>query len=167
MSSSVIVGAVLLALLALLAPDGLLPAVPLLLAWLVAPEVAYRISTPTDRGPEPLTAGELHQLRSLARRTWLFFEQFVGPEDHWLPPDHYQESPRGVTSPYTSPTNVGMLLLSSLAAYDLGYIGFPILITRLQYTFETLARLERYRGHFLNWYDTRTLEPLCRVISPR
>ena len=80
--------------------------------------------------------------------------------EHWLPPDHFQETPQTGSAPYTSPTNIGLLLLSTLAAYDLGYIGIPILVSRLRSTFESLERLERLRGHFLNWYDTRTLEPM-------
>ena len=89
-----------------------------------------------------------------------------GPDDHWLPPDHYQESLHGSASPYTSPTNIGMLLLSTLTAYDLGYIGAVVYVARLRSTFESLARLERYRGHFLNWYDTRSLQPLLpRYVS--
>ena len=141
-------------------------ALPLLIAWLLAPEVAYRISLRSVLEPEPLTPDQERELWGYARRTWLFFEHFVGPEDHWLPPDHFQEAPRGVATPYTSPTNIGMLLLSTLAAYDLGYVGFPVVAARLQYTFETLSQLERHRGHFLNWYDTRSLDPLPpRFIS--
>ena len=156
----------LLLLLAVLQPVSLPFALPLLIAWALAPEIAYRIGRPLRHTPEPLTAEQNAALRSLARRTWLFFEDFVGPEDHWLPPDHFQESPRGIVASYTSPTNIGLLLLSTLAAYDLGYIGIPILVSRLRSTFESLARLERFRGHFLNWYDTRTLEPLLpRYVS--
>ncbi|MCL5997502.1 MAG: hypothetical protein M1546_15805, partial [Chloroflexi bacterium] len=104
--------------------------------------------------------------RKLARRTWLFFEQFVGPEDHWLPPDHFQESPVGQVTPHTSPTNIGLLMVSTLSAYDFGYIGLQELTTRLQLAFESLDRLERYRGHLLNWYDTRSMQPLGqRFIS--
>ena len=153
-------------LLVSLRPDHLLLALPLLLAWALAPEIAYRISRPIRYAPTPLTAEQNIALRTLARRTWLFFEDFVGPNDHWLPPDHYQESPRGTVAAYTSPTNIGLLLLSTLAAYDLGYIGITSLVSRLRSTFESLERLERFRGHFLNWYDTRTLEPMLpRYVS--
>ena len=153
-------------LLAVLQPGRLPLALPLLLAWALAPEIAYRIGQPLRHTPKPLTAEQNAALRSLARRTWLFFEDFVGPEDHWLPPDHFQESPRGIVAPYTSPTNIGLLLLSTLAAYDLGYMGVTVLVSRLRSTFESLERLERFRGHFLNWYDTRTLEPLLpRYVS--
>ena len=149
-----------------LQPGRLPLALPLLLAWALAPEIAYRISQPLRRTPKPLTAEQNAALRSLARRTWLFFEDFVGPDDHWLPPDHFQETPHGRVASYTSPTNIGLLLLSTLAAYDLGYIGIPILVSRLRSTFESLERLERFRGHFLNWYDTRTLEPMLpRYVS--
>ena len=99
-------------------------------------------------------------MRTLARRTWLYFEQFVGPDDHWLPPDHFQKSPRNIVARQTSPTNIGLLLLSTLTAYDFGYIGKMELAVRLRSTFENLDKLKRYRGHFLNWYNTQTLEPL-------
>ena len=88
-------------LLVSLRPDHLLLALPLLLAWALAPEIAYRISRPIRHAPAPPTAEQNIALRTLARRTWLFFEDFVGPNDHWLPPDHFQESPRGTVAAYT------------------------------------------------------------------
>jgi cyclic beta-1,2-glucan synthetase len=100
------------------------------------------------------------QLRRLSRRTWGFFERFVGPEDHWLPPDHYQESPVGIVAHQTSPTNIGLLFTSTLAAFDLGYLDQPELATRLLTTLDTMDQLEHHRGHLLNWYDTVTLQPL-------
>ncbi len=96
----------------------------------------------------------------MARKTWGFFEKFVGPEDHWLPPDNYQEHPVGVLAHRTSPTNIGVSLLSTLAAYDFGYISVDRLLERTARTLHSLGQLERYRGHFLNWYDTLTLQPL-------
>jgi cyclic beta-1,2-glucan glucanotransferase len=158
-------GATLLALaLALLTfmfdPTSLFAAAPLLIAWLLSPEIAYWVSRPIRHAPVSLSADECQRLRSLARSTWLFFEQFVGPEDHWLPPDHFQETPRGLVTHSTSPTDLGMLLLSTLAAYDLGYIGLLDLSARLRDAVESMEQLETYQGHFLNWYDTRSLEPL-------
>ena len=96
-------------------------------------------------------------MRQVIRRTWGFFERFVGPEDHWLPPDHFQESPVGIIAHHTSPSNIGLLLTSTLAAYDFGYLDQLGLVTRLSTTMDTLGQLERFRGHFLNWYDTLTL----------
>jgi cyclic beta-1,2-glucan synthetase len=135
-------------------------AIPLIAAWVLSPLIADRFSRRTHERAADLTIEQIRFLRMIARRTWSFFEHFVGPEDHWLPPDHFQESPLGVVAHRTSPTNIGLLLTSTLAAYDLGYLDQFSLITRLSTTMDTLSQLERYRGHLLNWYDTRTLQPL-------
>ncbi|MCA9873006.1 MAG: hypothetical protein KC441_05110, partial [Anaerolineales bacterium] len=157
--SLILVGALLL-LVAAWRPEALAAAVPLMVVWVLGPEIAHRISRPQHPPTAVLTAAEQQRLRNVARRTWLFFEEFIGPEDNWLPPDHFQESPRGVVAHRTSPTNIGLYLLTCLAAYDLGYISSLNLSLRLNDTFDTLDKLDRYRGHFLNWLDTRTLSPL-------
>ena len=133
---------------------------PLLILWLVSPYIAWWINQPITAREVPLTSEQNRLLRQLSRRTWAFFERFVGPEDHWLPPDHFQEDPVGMIAHRTSPTNIGMLFTSTLAAYDFGYLDLHGLATRLTTTMETLDQMERYRGHFLNWYDTLTLQPL-------
>ncbi|MDT8342122.1 MAG: glucoamylase family protein, partial [Longimicrobiales bacterium] len=141
-------------------PTALFAAAPFLLAWALAPHLAWRISKPEVVTERLATPEQRYRLSWLARRTWFFFERFVGPDDHWLPPDHFQESPKGVVAHRTSPTNVGLGLLSTLAAHDFGYIGKLLLSFRVAQAFDSLDRLERYRGHFLNWFDTRTLKPL-------
>jgi cyclic beta-1,2-glucan synthetase len=147
-------------------PNGMAIAALFLVGWVFSPTIAARISIP-DRQPEVhLTPAQEKKLRLLARSTWLYFEHFVGPEDRWLPPDHYQESPRGRVQHQTSPTNIGLMLLSTLAAHDMGYMGTQELSLRLRDSFDTLESMERLRGHFLNWYDTRSLAPLPpRYIS--
>lgn len=155
----VVAGALGLAV-ATVRPAALPFALPLLIAWAISPHIAYWISKPIRYAPQPLTEQQQVALRRLARRTWLFFETFVGPESHWLPPDNFQESPRRIVMTHTSPTNIGLMVLSALAAYDLGYLELQELCSRLRLTFESLEQLERYRGHFLNWYDTRTRQPL-------
>jgi hypothetical protein len=107
-----------------------------------------------------LTAEQNLFLRRLSRKTWAFFETFVGPQDHWLPPDNYQEHPVGVVAHRTSPTNMGLVLLANLSAYDLGYISAGSLIERTAGTLHTMDTMERHRGHFYNWYDTQSLGPL-------
>ncbi|MBC8172028.1 MAG: hypothetical protein H7X77_10160, partial [Anaerolineae bacterium] len=156
----------ILAVLIIIVNLAALPlAAPILLLWFFSPQVAYWISLPNIRTEPALSTDQQVALRHLARQTWLFFEQTVGPEDHWLPPDHFQETPR-ITAHRTSPTNIGLLLTSTLAAYDLGYIGQIDLITRLRATFDTLDQLEHYRGHLLNWYDTESLAALApRYVS--
>ena len=137
---------------------------PLLVIWTVSPQIAYWISIPNqfDKRSE-LSNSERQELRSIARRTWLYFERFIGPDDHWLPPDHFQEDPKGQVAHRTSPTNIGLMLLSTATAYDLGYIGVMDFVYRTIYSFETLDELEKYRGHLLNWYDTQSL----KTLSPR
>jgi cyclic beta-1,2-glucan synthetase len=135
-------------------------ALPLLVMWFIAPEVAYVLGHPRRLPGRRLDADDRVLLRRIARRTWRYFEVFVGPDDQWLPPDNFQEQPRGEVAHRTSPTNIGMMFLSSLAACDLGYVGLDDLASRLTNSLDTLARMDRYRGHLFNWYDTRTLEPL-------
>ena len=102
-----------------------------------------------------LTAEDLKFARLITRRTWRFFETFVGPEDNWLPPDNYQEDPSPVIAHRTSPTNIGLLLLATSSARDLGYVGALELVERQELTFSTMAQLNRLHGHFFNWYDTK------------
>jgi len=141
-------------------PRAMVVAAPILALWMMSPEIARRISRPKATRREQLGDADSAFLRGIARRTWLFFESFVGPDGHWLPPDNYQEDPGRVVAHRTSPTNIGMLLLSTFAAHDLGYIGLEQLAQRLRNTLRSVARLEHYRGHLLNWYHSRTLEPL-------
>jgi cyclic beta-1,2-glucan synthetase len=147
-------------------PPALLLVLPLATTWIVSPYIAAYISRPLRQKSERLTPAQVHTLHLLARSTWLYFEHFVDPDDHWLPPDHFQEEPRGQVAHRTSPTNIGLLLLATLSAYDLGYIGPQEVILRIRNTLDEMGKLQRQRGHFLNWYDTRTLAPLLpRYIS--
>ncbi|WP_098424280.1 GH36-type glycosyl hydrolase domain-containing protein [Marinobacter sp. LV10R520-4] len=133
---------------------------PTLLLWLLSPIVGWWISTPLLT-PEPkLTIEQRVFLRTSARRTWRFFADFVSPLDNWLPPDNFQEYPEPAIAFRTSPTNMGMALLADLAAYDFGYIHAGECLRLIENTLTAMERLERYRGHFYNWYDTRTLQPL-------
>jgi cyclic beta-1,2-glucan glucanotransferase len=133
---------------------------PVLLLWLVSPVVGWWISMPLGSPVPDLTVDQRAFLRTSARRTWRFFADFVGPQDNWLPPDNFQEYPATAIASRTSPTNIGMALLANLAAYDFGYICAGEFLRRTENTLATMEKLERYRGHFYNWYDTRTLQPL-------
>jgi cyclic beta-1,2-glucan glucanotransferase len=135
-------------------------AAPILLLWLVSPIVGWWISRPLVSPAPDLTVEQRAFLRASARRTWRFFADFVGPQDNWLPPDNFQEYPAPAIASRTSPTNIGMSLLADLAAYDFGYLCAAEFLQRTENTLATMEKLERYRGHFYNWYDTRTLQPL-------
>jgi cyclic beta-1,2-glucan synthetase len=136
-------------------------AAPFALLWLASPAVARWVSAP-PRAARPLAASDsdAHALRLTARRTWRFFETFVTQADHMLPPDNLQEKPALALAHRTSPTNLGLYLLSVVSARDFGWIGIGDAISRLEATLATMANLTRFRGHFYNWYDTRDLCPL-------
>ncbi|HVS65225.1 MAG TPA: glucoamylase family protein [Thermoanaerobaculia bacterium] len=155
----VAVGACLLVVA--LKPSAWPVAVPFVLLWMLSPIVAWRISLPArpakSQRPSPEDA---RALRQIARRTWRYFEDFVDERNHHLPPDNFQEIPEPVEAHRTSPTNMGLYLLAITVARDLGWIGRSDMVDRLEATLGTMSRLERVRGHLLNWYDTHDLRPL-------
>lgn len=148
------------ALLAIFASGYLLDALPVLLIWLAAPSIAWWISLPIQPPSVELTATQSRFLRMTARKTWHYFDTFVTAENHWLPPDNYQENPGPKIARRTSPTNMGLALLANLSALDFGYIPLGELIRRTRDALSTMQDLPRHRGHFYNWYDTVTLEVL-------
>ncbi len=141
-------------------PHALPVAAPILALWALAPLVAYALSRPREEVREELGEEDRRFLRQIARKTWRYFEEFEGASQHNLPPDNFQEIPHPRVAPRTSPTNIGMGLLSAVAAHDFGFIRTDQLVQRLEATFETLGRLQKHEGHLLNWYDTQTLAPL-------
>ena len=166
MWASPVIPVAITALVAWVAPAALVVAAPLLVIWFVAPEIAYWVSRPHRARTESLRVDDRQKLRLLARRTWRFFDVFVGPNDQWLPIDNYQVEPHEQTAHRTSPTNIGMMLLATLSAYDLGYLGPTELSLRLRRTFDSIQRLAHYQGHLLNWYETKNLQPLLpRYVS--
>jgi cyclic beta-1,2-glucan synthetase len=148
-------------LVAIFRPDSLPVAGVFLAVWAASPAVARWASLPPrDEEEKPLPEADARFLRSIARRTWRFFDAFARGEDNALPPDNFQQLPQPVVAHRTSPTNVGLLVLSTITANDLGWIGTDEMVERLEATLGTIGRLERYRGHLYNWYDTRSLKPL-------
>jgi cyclic beta-1,2-glucan synthetase len=149
------------AFIAYLRPAAAWAAYPVLALWFFSPLVAWWLSRPRPQRKPRFSSGDLAFLGVLARKTWSFFETFVGPEDNWLPPDNFQERPVAAVAHRTSPTNIGLSLLANLAAYDFGYATAGGLVERSARVLKSMGRLERYQGHFLNWYDTRSLQPLA------
>jgi len=143
------------------APHALPLVTPFVLVWGAAPLIVWWISRP----PRPRAIARLDRvradlLRQTARRSWRYFETFVTAADHHLPPDNVQEDPAEAVAHRTSPTNIGLYLLSAVAAHDMGWLGTRALIDRLDATLTTLEQMERHRGHFYNWYDTLSLSAL-------
>lgn len=156
--------AIAIGLVFALADRPILPlmlASPLLLVWALSPVLAWRLSRPRKaRLRGELGARQRAFLGVIARRTWAFFETRVGPADNWLPPDNVQEYPHEQIAHRTSPTNIGMYLAAVLSAWDFGYVTIAGVLARVTDTLATLDRMPRHRGHFFNWYDTRSLDIL-------
>ncbi len=148
-------------------PTAMVAVGPFLLLSALFPVAVMAIDRPAKswRGGT-LTANDRRFLRTAARRTWRYFDDFVGPQTSWLPPDNVQETPKREIFLRTSPTNIGLWMLATVAANDFGYITIDDLVARNLGTLETLGKLERFEGHLFNWYDLSTLEPLHpRYIS--
>ncbi|MBJ7579500.1 glycosyl transferase [Devosia sp. MC532] len=144
-------------------PTSLAIALPLVLLWLAAPAIAFWTSrSPATRPDRDLGSSDAKYLRLIARQTWRYFETYVTPLENMLPPDNFQETPVPSVAHRTSPTNIGLYLLSAVAARDFGWAGTLETIDRLEKTFATLGQMRRFNGHFFNWYDTRDL----RVLDP-
>ncbi len=142
-------------------PDSWPIAAPFVILWMLSPVIARWTSLPPSAALHgPVSATNARSLRLIARRTWHFFETFVTAKDHMLPPDNFQEEPNPIVAHRTSPTNIGLYLLSAVAARDFGWLGTLDTVQRLAATIETMNTLERFRGHFYNWYGTSDLRPL-------
>ena len=161
-SSTVVFGAS--ALVLLFNPDAISYAAPFLLLWWLAPVVARALSLPPklDKA-ETLLPEDSVQLRLYGRRIWRFFTTFVTAQEHFLPPDNFQEDPEPVIAHRSSPTNFGLYLMSVVAARDFGWLGLMDTVERLEATLATLKELPRLHGHFYNWYDTSNLQ----MLEPR
>jgi cyclic beta-1,2-glucan glucanotransferase len=161
MAGGVLIGILAAVVSAQLARHVWFLAAPFVLAWLAAPAIAFWISrSPLLAGVESISPKDANALRRVARRTWRFFETFVTADDNMLPPDNFQEDPVAVLAHRTSPTNMGLYLLSAVSARDFGWAGTVETLQRLEATLASMVRLQRFRGHFYNWYDTRDLRPL-------
>jgi cyclic beta-1,2-glucan synthetase len=135
---------------------------PFLWLWVAAPAVLYWIGYQRRavRRLEQIEFADRLYLRRLARETWRFFDDLVSPDHNWLPPDNSQEALRVETAARTSPTNIGMWLMSAVTARDFGFVTPEQMVERCSGTIDTLTKLERCEGHLLNWYNTQTLQPL-------
>jgi cyclic beta-1,2-glucan synthetase len=139
-----------------------LAVVPIAAVWVVAPAIAHALSMPPVRPERRLPPEREAEVVRYARLHWAFFEHFVSADTNWLAPDNFQEEPAPVVAMRTSPTNIGLQLLATVSAYDLGFITLEHAAQRLELTFRALERMRRFRGHFYNWYDLHDL----RVLEP-
>ena len=144
-------------------PQSLWIVTPFFVLWTGAPVWLWSVSKPIQKEKAELSEKDIGKLRLYARRTWFYFERFVNEEYYWLPPDNHQEDPSIPVTERTSPTNIGLALVSTQVAYNRGYITLGELLVRIWNTLNTMEKLERYEGHFYNWYETR----LGEVLYPK
>ncbi len=160
MAATFVLALATLGLVIIMRPGVIPIAVTFAALWVISPVVAYWLSTWRPPERDQLSDIDVQYTRMITRKTWRFFETFVGSEDNWLPPDNFQEEPSPVIAHRTSPTNIGLLCLTTASAYDLGYVGLLEFVERTELTFATLRKLQKFQGHCFNWYDTKSLEPL-------
>jgi cyclic beta-1,2-glucan synthetase len=161
---SPIIGLGFIAIVLISNPANAYSAAVIGLIWIIAPALAWWTSQTLENEDRlHVSESDALALRVVGRRTWRFFESFVTAEHNFLPPDNFQERPEPFVAARTSPTNIGLYMLSTVTARDMGWIGFLDCVDRLQRTIETVEKMEKFRGHLFNWYDTRDL----RVMHPQ
>jgi len=161
MHGAVIVGLIGLAIPVMADPTGAFVAFFFALFWIGSPAFAWVISRSAETEDKlRISARDVHALRIAARRTWHYFETFVTADENHLPPDNFQETPAPVVAHRTSPTNIGVYLLSVVSARDFGWISLADAVSRIDATMKTIESMPRSRGHLFNWYDTLSLKPL-------
>jgi cyclic beta-1,2-glucan synthetase len=130
---------------------------PFILVWIASPAIAHALGAPAVRRQLRIPAASRREALRYALLHWRFFDRFVGTETNWLAPDNFQEDPKPVVAMRTSPTNMGLQLLATMSAWDLGFITLDDLVRRLELAFRSLERMRRFHGHFYNWYDLNNL----------
>ncbi|MDP3343232.1 MAG: glucoamylase family protein [Hydrogenophaga sp.] len=165
--SAPVTALVLLLVLGLSTPAPGALALVLLALWAVTPLLVWLANRPWPAQPgAALAPADRDLLAGVARDTWRLFERCVDAPNNHLPPDNLQTVPFETVAHRTSPTNIGLYLLSAACARQFGWIGTQDLLARLDATLATLHQMERHHGHFLNWYGTQTLQPLLpRYVS--
>lgn len=157
-------GVTLIILTGQYAPPLLAIALPIGLLWCLAPLLMSWLSRQPVRKVFSPNQEQKQLLRQTSREIWAFFETFTTEKENWLPPDNYQEIPQPTVAHRTSPTNIGLSLMANLTAWDFGYLPGGEVLRRVSLTLDTLDKMEHYRGHLYNWYDTRTLAPSAHAM---
>lgn len=128
--------------------------------WICAPFIAFSLSRRAQK-PRPVREDDREYLLARSREIWRYFETFCTKTSHFLPPDNWQEQPPLGAAPRTSPTNIGLALISALAALDLDLTDRESVMKLTDNILHTLESLPKWHGHLYNWYDTRTLRSLA------
>jgi len=166
MAPALLLTLIVLLSLVLFNPVSLWYATPFILLWLISPALAYYASKPFVPSSQKISSEDKDYLSQIAWDTWAYFEDHITEERNYLVPDNLQLVPKRVVAERASPTNISLSLTSIISAYDFGYIPAASVVEHFERIIKTLVRLEKFNGHFLNWYDVNTMEPLLpRYIS--
>jgi len=140
-------------------PQALPAAVPILLLWAFSKPAALWLNRAPAAARNQTPRKDMIFLRRATLHTWRYFAEFSTAEHNWLVPDNVQEQPPAIAA-RVSPTNIGFLLNARQVACEFGYLTLPEFAEQTLRTLATVSELKKYRGHVMNWYDTRTLQPL-------
>ncbi len=164
MQVSIYISVITFAIVYMLSPANIVYALLICLLWVIAPVIACKISEQIEIDMEiDINKEDRLLIRRIAKKTWLYYEDFAGKDQNYLPADNFQENPYNGVAERTSPTNIGFLLISIMSARDLGYISTTTMLNKINNTLESIQKLETYEGHLFNWYDTKSLN----VLFPR
>ena len=167
MLPNVVLGAILIVLSLLFKEDNII-LLAFALIWILSPFVMWHISKIEEarKSVDKLNKEELEYIKKVSEDTWKYFSEYMNKQNNFLPPDNFQESRREKIVQRTSATNIGLGLLTIVAAYDLKFINLDKTIESLEKSIETIEKLEKWNGHLYNWYNTKTLKPLIpRYVS--
>ena len=140
-------------------PGAIFCAAPILALWALSGLLAVWLNNPPRNQQRSLTLADANFLKVHALRIWRYFHQFGADRHHFLVPDNVEEEGLREAA-RVSPTNLGLLLNARQVACELGFLTLPEFVSLTRKSLATVARLEKYRGHLYNWYDTQTLAPL-------
>lgn len=167
MLPNVALGVILIVLSLLFKEDNII-LLAFALIWILSPFVMWNISKVEEarKSIDKLNKEELEYIKKVSEDTWKYFSEYMNKQNNFLPPDNFQESRREKIVQRTSATNIGLGLLTIVAAYDLKFINLDKTIESLEKSIETIEKLEKWNGHLYNWYNTKTLKPLIpRYVS--
>ena len=103
-------------------------------------------------------------LLKIAEDTWRYFENATDKKNHLIS-DHFKIGDFPLAASYTSPTNIALDLMGTVAARDLGIISSAAAANRVKNNLSTLKRMETWKGFFFNFYETYQLGVSKRFIS--
>lgn len=138
----------------------------LAMLFLLSPILCLLLKKELNDTKPVLKKEEKYHLLKEGEKIWNYFSDLVTQKENYLPPDNLSVSPKYIITHRTSPTNIGLYLVSVCSAYKLGFITEREMLCRIEKSLSTVEKMEKYKGHLYNWYNTENLKALCpRYVS--